>query len=89
MAVQLITYDLHRPGQNYSALHEAIKGLGSWWHCVESTWLVNTTLGAAQVRDRIAPHLDANDELLVVAAGGDWAARGMQQACYDWLRQNL
>lgn len=28
----LITYDLKEPGQDYSELYEAIKGLGDWQH---------------------------------------------------------
>lgn len=36
----LITYDLKEPGQDYSELYEAIKGLGDWQHPLESMWLV-------------------------------------------------
>ena len=41
MALLLIGYDLTRPGQNYPGLIEGIKELGSWWHCLDSTWLLS------------------------------------------------
>jgi hypothetical protein len=89
MASTLITYDLRAPGRNYNALYDAIKGLGSWWHCLDSNWIVQTNLTTVQVRDRLAVHLDANDKLLVVTLTGVGAWKGFDQNCSDWLTQNL
>jgi hypothetical protein len=89
MSVQLITYDLRRPGQDYSGLHSAIRTLGAWWHCVESVWVVKTPLGSAQVLDRLRSHIDANDSLVVTALGGDWATIGLTDDCANWFRTNL
>jgi hypothetical protein len=89
MSVQMISYDLRRPGQDYPGLFDAIKALGPSWHCLESIWLVNTTLASAQVRDALRSHLDANDSLLVAALEGNWAALGLSRNCTDWLRQFL
>lgn len=39
-----ITYDLRKPGQDYTPLYEAIKALGtSYKHDMQSTWLVAST----------------------------------------------
>ena len=89
MAVQLITYDLRKPRQNYSELHKAIKSLGSWWHCVESVWLVRTALTSGQTRDALNAHIDSNDILVVTSLAGDWATDHLGADCVDWLRQNL
>jgi hypothetical protein len=62
----LIGYDLDKPGQSYSPLYEAIKGLGSWWHYLDSTWLVSTSISASAARNRLRPHIDTNDKLLGV-----------------------
>ena len=86
MAVQVISYDLRRPGQDYAGLFDAIKTLGAWWHCLESVWIVKTSLTSAQIRDALRPHLDANDSLLVAALAGDWATLGLSS---DWFRRNL
>ena len=44
--IYAVNYDLKKPGQDYSALYEAIKGCGAWWHFLGSTWLVDTSLTA-------------------------------------------
>jgi hypothetical protein len=89
MAAHVITYDLRKPGQDYSALFEAIKRLGGWWHCLESIWIVQTGLTTAQVRDALTPRIDANDGLVVLALQGGWASCGLTQECSEWLRARL
>jgi hypothetical protein len=89
LGVQLITYDLHRPGQDYARLYDAIKSLGAWWHCLESIWLVQTSMTSGQVRDALRPHLDANDALLVAGLNGNWATLGVESDCIDWLHANV
>ena len=50
MSALLITYDLNAPGQKYDDLYQEIKDLGStWWHYLDSTWVVKTTLTPDQV----------------------------------------
>lgn len=89
MVAQLITYDLRQPGRDYTSLFTEIQSLGNWWHCLESVWIVKTNLSSAQVRDRLARCLDSNDKLLVVKLAGDWATRGLDKDCNDWLQSNL
>jgi hypothetical protein len=89
LAVQMITYDLQRPGQDYAGLFEAIKSLGTWWHCLESVWLIKTPLASGQVCESLRPHIDANDSLMVAALSGNWATLGLSAECNDWLRENL
>ena len=47
MSTKLIAYDLNAPGQNYDDLIKAIKGLGAWWHHLDSTWLVKSDLNTS------------------------------------------
>ena len=42
----LVTYALKKPGQDYKDIHEAIKSCGTWWHYLESTWLLKTSLSS-------------------------------------------
>ena len=88
MSTKLIAYDLNGAGrQNYADLIEAIKGLGAWWHHLDSTWLVKSTLSTSQIRDRLKPHLDNSDEILVVNVTGDprsWS--GFNERGSKWLR---
>lgn len=90
MGTLLVGYDLNAPGQNYSDLIEHIKSVGAWWHHLDSTWLVKTVKTASQLRDELAPFLDAGDELLVLDITGDsWATRGIAKSGNEWLRNNL
>ncbi|RNI20737.1 SinR family protein [Flexivirga caeni] len=86
----LIGYDLNRQGQDYDDLIASIKALGSWWHHLDSTWLVKTSSSAKEVRDRLARHIDSNDELLVINVSGDAVAwRGFNERGSKWLKDNF
>lgn len=89
MSVQFVTYDLRRPGQDYAGLFDSIKALGSWWHCLESVWLVKTHLTSGQVRDALHTHIHSTDSLTVAELSGNWATLGLEEDCVAWLRNNL
>jgi hypothetical protein len=89
MPALLIGYDLHRPGRNYESLIAAIKESGTWWHQLDSTWIVRTHRDASQMRDYLKAHIDANDSLLVIDVTNDDWAGFMTTEAGDWLRQHL
>jgi hypothetical protein len=96
MSIFLIGYDLHE-GENYEDLIQTIKSLGSWWHCLDSTWLVSSTSDASTIRGTLKPHLrkpDSNggDKLLIVkiTTPTNWACTGaFSDECKTWLKDNL
>lgn len=88
----LITYDLHTPSRDYTALHNAIKATGKWWHYLQSTWIVTTALYPTpdQLFAALAPHLGQNDRVLVVRLHAADARQGwLTQDAWDWLRANV
>lgn len=89
MKTYLIGYDLNKAGQDYTAVIEAIKKLGTWWHCLDSTFLVKCDYTAVQIRDYLKQHIDQNDELLVAQVSGDAAWTGFSDNCSSWLKNNL
>jgi len=89
MTAYIISYDLNRPGQNYNELFEAIKALGTWWHCLDSTWIVKSNLTSVQVRDKLSSCIDKNDRLLVSVLSGEAAWIGFDDNCSSWLKNNL
>lgn len=90
MSTLLVGYDLNRPGQNYGDLIDYLKGLGAWWHHLDSTWLVNTTRTPTQVRDGAAAFLDPGDELLVIDVTSDARAwRGFSDSGSNWLKHTF
>jgi hypothetical protein len=91
MATLLIGYDLDAPGQDYKPLYAAIKALGDgWWHHLDSTWIVTTSLTVTQARDRLLKHIDTNDKLLVTDITADAAAwYGFNSKGSQWLKDNI
>jgi len=89
MATYIISYDLNSPGQDYNSLFEVIKSFGNWWHCLDSTWAIETPSSAEQILDRLSQELDANDALLVVKSAGIGAWAGFNTECSTWLTDNL
>ena len=90
MAALLIGYDLNKE-KNYEELFAGIKSLGaSWWHHLDSTWLVKADMTAVQARNALKPHIDADDELLVIDVSGDaraWA--GFNDRGSKWLKDTF
>ena len=66
---------LNRPERTYDKTAAAIDALDGT--CVEihfALWRISAALSAAEVRDRLKPVLDANDQLIVIDASNDKAA---------------
>jgi hypothetical protein len=82
--IYAINYDLKKPGQDYTELHEAIKACGTWWHYLGSTWLVETSLSAAGIWQKLAPHVDKNDRVLVIGVTRDYQG-WLSQDAWDWI----
>lgn len=91
MATLLVGYDLNKPGQNYEGLIERLKNVGTnWWHHLDSTWLIKTTMSTVELRDDLARFIDSGDELFVVdvtARAAAWI--GFNERGSQWLKDNL
>lgn len=86
--IYCICYDLNSPGQDYNTLHDAIKSYGTWWHHLDSTWLIKTDQTAVQIREYLSQFIDKNDELLVFPVAPGWAGTGFSKKAYEWLHNN-
>ncbi|HTF69798.1 MAG TPA: hypothetical protein VK638_44685 [Edaphobacter sp.] len=87
----LIAYDIHPPkGEAYENLIEAIRSLGTWWHHLETVWIVRCAHTPAEIRDRLKSHIGTEDQLLIVDISGDVAgSAGVNDAGSKWLAQNI
>ncbi|CVI59234.1 MULTISPECIES: hypothetical protein [Agrobacterium] len=79
-----INYDLKRPGQNYQALHDAIKSCGDWWHFLDSTWLVDTDLNAQGIWNSLEGHVDKNDIFLIIGVTRNYQG-WLPKEAWDWI----
>ena len=82
----LITYDLKNKSiKEYQSLFIAIKSLGSWWHYLDSTWIVKTNLNSQQIWNLLGPHLLRNDYIIVVKIDTSDKWGWLPQKAWDWL----
>ena len=89
MRALLISYDLKKPGQDYKEVHDAIKRLGPWWHYLDSTWIVATSLSCSGAWDAISAAFDRSDNCLVVDITNDPYQGWLPADAWDWLRQHV
>jgi hypothetical protein len=84
--VHVITYDLRKPGRDYSDLYDAIKSYESWAHPLESVWFVDTQTAPGEVRDYLKQHIDSNDKLFVCRLVHHWASFNLSDKVIEWLK---
>jgi hypothetical protein len=60
-----ISYDLLKPGKDYTALYARLRTLGAK-RVLYSQWMLKSHLTAVQLRDDIKAFIDSNDRLLVI-----------------------
>ncbi|EQA6234147.1 hypothetical protein ACX5DZ_000817 [Enterobacter hormaechei] len=83
MAIYCVTYDLKAPGRNYD---DVFTYLEQFDYCkgLESFWLIDTTLSAAQLRDGLKARTDNNDVVFVARMKRSWAS--LNYPCAAWLK---
>ncbi len=81
----LITYDLKNINKNYDSLYLAIKGLGAWWHYLDSTWIIKTNMNSVQIWNILAPHITTMDRMLIIKIDSYDKYGWLPQDAWDWL----
>jgi hypothetical protein len=90
MATLLVGYDLNKPDKDYEPLIKKLKAFDSWWHHLDSTWLIKVDKTPTAVRDELKEAIDENDELLVIDVSNDaraWA--GFNAKGSKWLKDTF
>lgn len=88
MYTYIVTYDLHKHGQNYDCIHNKLRSYGKWCHLQQSVWLIATSRSAVQIRDHLSGCLDGNDKLLVAKLSGEAAWNGYGTQISQWIKEN-
>ena len=84
-----ISYDLRKPGRDYSELYEAIKKLDPrFQHPLESNWFVRSAMSADQIYNQIRPFIDDNDLLLVIAVDDSNKQGWMVRTFWNWINEH-
>jgi hypothetical protein len=88
MAVYLVTYDLHKPGNNYADILEQIKRSPGWAKLSESSYAISTQETVDIAYKRIHAKVDDNDTLYMITLRKPWNGRGPKNV-NDWLDTHL
>lgn len=85
-----ISYDLRRPGQNYTALYDAIKSLDtSCQHPLESTWYIRSSFSAQEIYDALRPNIDNGDFLMIQAVNVHNKQGWMPKTFWAWMNEGI
>jgi hypothetical protein len=84
----MITYDLVAPGQNYKGLIEAIKANYTWWHFIESSWLIHTSDSASSIYAKIKQSFDGNDRVLIIQVTNDYQG-WLPEDAWKWIKEKI
>jgi hypothetical protein len=82
-----ISYDLKTSNRNYADLFDALKKSPKWWHFLESTWLIQTAETPNQIWERLAPHIDRKDFLLIIEVK-DNVQGWLPKDAWNWIHSN-
>ncbi|CAH1205826.1 hypothetical protein PAECIP111893_02431 [Paenibacillus plantiphilus] len=91
MAVYLIAYDLVRASHDdYKNVHEKIKEMSNDWARIQlSTFLINTTLRAKEIKNYLAPEFNKNEKLIVALLGNEISGlHEFSDEVSKWLAKN-
>jgi CRISPR/Cas system-associated endoribonuclease Cas2 len=84
MSVLLVGYDLDAPGQDYKPLWAALRRY-THHHALDSTWFLDTTKSASDVRDELKKLVDKNDQVFAFKLRKNWAAARTDEGT-AWLK---
>jgi len=85
MAIYVFSYELRKPHKDYASLYAYLR---QFTHCHHqtSTWFLDSTQTAAEIRDGATAHIDSNDTVFVGRLQGNWAS--WKSGCSDWLNDS-
>lgn len=90
MNTYIVSYDLQRPGKDYSTLIEHLKSYPGWAKPLESVWLIKSSLGISDFTNQISIKIDQNDKLIVVEVTKKPVAWvNLDQEVINWINKNL
>lgn len=85
--IYLISYDLKAPNRNYDDLYAILKTAESWWHYLESTWLIYTSDGIEAWQMRIKSAIDNNDSFIIVDVTKQPCNGWLPKKAWEWIRE--
>lgn len=89
MNIYIISFDLVAPGQHYDKIIELIKQYKVWAKLGTTTYLVQTSHSAIEVRDNLKSAIDLNDKLFVGKVMRPAAWSNMSEDVSKWIKEKF
>lgn len=84
--IYLITYNLNKPGKDYTSLYNALRKYNYIRDtALESIWFVNTSWNSAQIYEHLRLHFDINDRLFITQITKGTNYGYMNKEVWDWI----
>ncbi len=88
--VYLVTYDLNKPGKDYSTLYAAIRRYDFIRdNGLDSVWFVSTSWTAAQIYEHLRLYLDVGDRILITQMTSGTHQGWMHKDIWNWINARL
>lgn len=89
MSLYIASYDLHKI-RNYHPVWTLLENWGAT-RLLESLWVFNSNLSAAQIRDQLRMVGDGDDSFAVIELkpGSWWASEKARNLGVQWLQRNV
>lgn len=82
----LVTFALRNPNKDYSDFFVSLRGNSiNWWHFIEQTTIVTARMNADDFAQKLYPHMEVADSLLVFEVDLSKAQGWLPKMAWDWL----
>jgi len=89
VSVLIITFAHKNTSGDYTPFYDALKSSADrWWHYIDSTWIVETSLSADSYAKLLIPHIFSTDQLLVAKLNGQYQG-WLPEDAWKWLNQRI
>lgn len=86
--ILLVTYELNGK-RDYANLYSTLKTASSWWHYLESTWLLSTHDDPQTWRERLQSYIDSDaDSILIIEIKNNYSG-WLPKKAWDWIKSHL
>lgn len=84
----IVTYDLQQPANQYKLLFDELQRSQTWWHYLNSTWIVVRYETLAELGSKLRSLIYQDDRLLIQPAKGP-SDGWLPGDAWEWLQRNL
>jgi hypothetical protein len=86
MNLLIVTFSLRNTSRDYSSFFVALRGNAiQWWHFIEQTCVVTTFDEVATLANKLRPHIEATDSLLVAKLAPEMCDGWLPREAWEWL----